>query len=93
MISSDPRHSEIYRLSAQQLRNVFDAGLLARYKASRWWLTIGYLCMMAAALPVERATPRQVVLYFCGCALGLAAAQASKPRRQKGREKAPVTGV
>ncbi len=84
MITSDPRKSEIYRsttlqlgnILAQQLRDSF-IKLLKKCERSRWWLTFGYVAMMAAASPINDTTWYQVVLFMIGCLCALVAARIS----------------
>lgn len=77
MITSDPEHQRIVHEATLQLRNVFDVHLVQRYDRSRWLLTFGYFCLMAAALPLLGVNWFSSVLYFVGCAFGLAAARAA----------------
>lgn len=87
MITSDPRKSEIYRSTTQQLRNILAQQLrdsfiklLKRCERSRWWLTFGYFSMMGSAMPINDAPWYQAVLFMIGCLCALFAARISLAR-------------
>lgn len=83
MITSDPEQQRILHETTLQLRNVFDVQLVRKYDRSRWFLTFGYLCLMAAAIPGIGVNWWQSLLFFLGCAWGLAAAWAGWLRRPR----------
>lgn len=81
MITSDPRKSEIYRSTTQQLRNILTQQLrdqfmklLKRCERSRWWLTFGYFSMMGAAMPINDTPWYQAMLFMIGGLFALVAA-------------------
>lgn len=81
MITDDPRKTEIYRRTTQQLKNVFDTAAWARVLQGRWLLTAGYVGLMAAALPTPQGPWYRTLLFFIGCGFGLAATYVSSTRR------------
>lgn len=87
MITDDPRKTEIYRRTTQQLRNVLDSALWSKVIRGRWFLSAGYVMLMAASLPTSQTPWYRDVLFFVGCSLGLAAAYVS---RASSGEKRPL---
>lgn len=87
MITDDPKKSEVYRRTTQQLKTVLDTALWAKVLRGRWILTVGFLALMAASLPACDTTWFRDVLFFLGCGLGLAAAFVSRTGRKAMRPK------
>jgi hypothetical protein len=74
MITSDSRKTDAYREATQQLRNVFDRATLSPCLASRWWLTLGFFAMTAAALSVQDPPLQLILLFLLGNVFALVAA-------------------